>query len=141
MIIYRPTDQIPVKIGEVTFWLSPLSHSQRQEILALTVVKAGEERTRPMEMAQLTLSISLRKIVGVNDADGSPYELEFDENGRVTLDCINDIFTLDGADNLIRVSGKFAMNEISDPKLEGVVVDFSQVKTLKKSQKAQSQAV
>ncbi len=139
MIIYRTTDQIPVKIGEVTFWLSPLNHSQRQELLSLTVVKEGEERAKPMQLAVLTLSIALKKVDGVQDADGSPYELELDSNGRVTEESINDIFTLDGADKLIKVSGKFALNEIADPKLDGVFVDFSSVKTLKKSQKSQVQ--
>ena len=140
MIIYRLTDRIPVQIGELTFWLAPLSASQKSELLSLVTVHAGEERVKPMEVALRCVSMSLKKLEGVKTADGEPYELSFDPSGNLSRECAEEIFGLDGAEKMLLVCKEFAFSELKDPKLEGVVVDFSKVHTLKKNVLAESPA-
>lgn len=140
MIIYRLTDRIPVRIGELTFWLAPLSASQKSELLSLVTVKEGEERVPPMEVAIRTVAMSVKKIEGVTTADGDPYELQFDPNGNLARECVEEIFGLDGAEKMLLACKHFAFQELKDPKLEGVEVDFSKVQTVKKSSLASSPA-
>lgn len=135
MIIYRLTDRIPVRIGEVTFWLAPLSASQKSELLSLITVKQGEERVKPMELSVRAIQFALKKIEGVQDASGETYELLVGEDGYVTRECVEEVLGLDGSDLLIRTCKHFALEDITDPKVEGVVVDFANVQTLKKSAK------
>lgn len=139
MIVYRLTDRIPVKIGELTFWLAPLSASQKSELLSLVTIKEGEERVKPMEVALRCVSMSLKKLEGdVKTSDGEPYELSFDPNGNLTRECAEEVFGLDGSEKMLLVCKEFAFNELKDPKLDGVTVDFSKVQSVKKSAKAAS---
>lgn len=132
MIIYRTTDRIPVKIGEATFWIAPLSGAQKTELLSMTLVKSGEERFLALAHACRTIAMSVKAVTGIQNADGEEYVLSFDANGDLTKECVEELITVDGADKLVTVAGAFALSQFGDPKLDGVVVDFSKVQTLKK---------
>jgi hypothetical protein len=133
--IYRLTDRIPVQIGDATFWLAPLSGHQQTELLQMTVLQGGEEKFRALDHAKKAISMSVKRVEGITYSDDEPYVLSFvdnDESKELTAECAEELMRLDGADKLVRVCGQFALQDIRDPKLEGVTVDFSKVQTLKK---------
>jgi len=132
MIIYKVTDRIPIIVGPVTFWVAPLSWSDKMEILSHYKLKAGEERLNHLEIAMRTIQLSLKKVDGLKYADGTDYELSLDENGNVTQESVSEIMQLSGSHHLVTVCGQFAVGEIKALELDGAKIDFSQVKTVKK---------
>ena len=139
MIIYRVTDRIPVKIGGVTFWVAPLSWRHKSQILSMYKVKAGEELVDPMGIAMMTLKFSLKEVEGVAYADGSSFTLHMTEDDTVSDESLSEVMQLDGIDKLVTVCSQFALKDLSDPKLDGVVVDMSGIKSCKKKSLAQTQ--
>lgn len=164
--IYRLTDQIPVRVGEVTFWISPLSLEHRGKLNSMSEKVSGSQIEVALDGATLALKYSLKDIEGVTDATGNPYKLEFGPDGALTDDCLSEIIQLAGTPKLTRLALRWALTEISDVKdwrkehelriqdafnagrmsekerdealnrypLDGVTVDFSAVRNLKKKQ-------
>lgn len=135
MKIYRSSDRIPVKIEGVTFWLAPLSYEHRTELLTFAS-KAQEVKVEAdlLQLAKNTVRYSLKAIDGVEQGDGTPFALQFDERGIMSESCFDDLMQLEFLPDLIKVAGAWAMkgvSEISD--IPGVVIDFANVKSLKKS--------
>jgi hypothetical protein len=133
LILYRPTDRIPVRIGPVTFWVSPLSYLEKAELISLVQRKEGEENTPAFRYAIETLRRSLKKVEGLKCADGSDYALEMGDDGYPTFESVEDLANVEGSEKLITIVGNFAMKEIKDYGLEGVVIDFSKVESVKKT--------
>lgn len=136
MIIYRTSDRIPVKIGDVlTVWLSPLTVEQRARMFSTAVkMQAGAEQEDAIKAAAMSIKYSVKGIEGdLKNIDGSDYQLEFDPDGSLTDECAEELLQLDGSDKLVRICGHF-LKAISDPGIEGVVVDFKGVKTAKKKE-------
>ena len=94
--VYRTTDKISVKIDDITVKISPLSYEQKSVIQSLlisgdplSVVKAAKESIR----------YAVKEVSGVEDSDGSVYELMFDE-GVLSDSCIDDLLNIDPEDKL-----------------------------------------
>lgn len=88
MIIYKPTDRIEVKIGEVRLKISPLTALQKTNLMSITKMKGGEEVADLSQMALMTLKYSVKDISGVNAtfADGSEFKLDYEEDGTLSED-------------------------------------------------------
>ena len=92
MKIYSLTDKIPVKIGDITISISPLSTIQKAEIqgLMLKTVKDPENTLPAMQASNLCVKYSLKEIKGVEMADGTSFGLQF-EDGVLTDDCVEQL--------------------------------------------------
>lgn len=132
MKVYRLTDRIPAKIGEITFWLSPLSAFQKLELIELARVTGGESQIDAMQLAAKTIKYSLKAIDGLECFDGSKYELAFDDAGNLTDDCVGEILLLQFSPKLTEVAAQLIHREIDELKAEGVEIDLSQTKSVKK---------
>lgn len=133
IVVYRPTDRIPVRMGGATFWVSPLTNQQYAEVMALVQMRAGEEKVEPMALARKTLKFSLKEVEGLSYASGEPYVLSFDESGNLSDECVEDFIRMNGSANLITVCGQFSMNGVRELTLEGVEVDLKGTKSVKKN--------
>lgn len=140
MKVYRVTDRIPVRIGELTFWVSPLTFEQRSQIGSIARIEAGKEVPDPLKTARALVGQSLKQVDGLFQGDDSPFELEFDDMGALTSDCVEDLLQLDGvSDKLVGIAGRFVrdgIKEVTD--IPGVTVDLKAVKSLKKSPSVKS---
>lgn len=133
MKIYRTSDRIPVKIGELTFWLSPMSWGHRAEIVALARKQAGIDATDANKAGFLTLKYTIKEIEGLENSDGSPYVCEYEQSGCLTDDCVDDLYQLDILPQLVQVGGMF-LNGLPKGEIEGVHIDLGNVKNAKKKQ-------
>jgi len=131
MIIYKSTDRIPVKIGELTFWLSPMKWGHKQEIIALITQKGGQEHSDATKQAFLTMKYSVKSVDGLKNADGSEYTLETDHDGILTDEATNELFQLDQMPLLTSVAAQW-IQRVREIELDGVTVDFGAVKSSKK---------
>lgn len=93
--IYRRTDRIVVKIDDITVKLAPLTLHQKTEIQQ-TMIKSRtsmdiREATRGIA---LSIQCSLKGLEGVEDMDGNPYKLQF-EDDLLTEACVDDLMNLE----------------------------------------------
>lgn len=136
MVIHRLTDKIPVRIGEITFWMSPISWEDRTRLLSFTKMVSGQEVTDAMKMAAETIRCSLKDIEGVEYADETPYELTFDSNHRLSDECLAELWQLENIDKLIKACSALLYGQTSDLKDQGIEIDYSAVKASKKNKVA-----
>lgn len=139
MIVYRTTDRIPVKIGDVTIWICPLSAGQYAEVVSLTKYKGGREIPDPGAMAILTLRYCVKSVDGLGDvkyADGTDFLLEFDESGNLTEDSLSVLIQVLGSDKLTLLASQVAVKGIGDHKIPGVKIDLKNAVTAKKKKTA-----
>ena len=99
--IYRSTDRVKIKVGELVFTLAPLSYAQKAEIKGLSSkIISGEEVTNGMMVYYKSIQFSLKDIEGLIDVDGNKYELNFDERG-ISPECMDDLFNMEFNEKLM----------------------------------------
>lgn len=109
--IYKTTDRLSVKIDSLKFKLAPLSFDQKAEIQSYLI---SGEAMAVVKAAKLAIKYSVKDIQGVENLDGSPYELEM-ENGSVSDSCIDDLLNIDQ-------DGKLSL--VCTSMLQGIPTDF-----------------
>jgi len=99
-IIYRKTDLINLKIGDLTFIIRPLSYQDRISVMSALSTEGGSI----VENAALaTFKLMKHAIAGVSGAklpDGEDYEISKDEEGKISDDSIDDLLNLEENDVL-----------------------------------------
>lgn len=126
--IYRRTDRVSVKIGDVTVKLAPLSSHEKAEIQQAMILGRAKgdirEATRGMV---LSLKYAIKGIEGVIDSDGNPYTLKF-ENDQLTDSCVDDLLNMELTERLALICAalvKGIPDQFTDNngvKLEGVEI-------------------
>lgn len=94
--VFRTSDKISVKIDDIVVKISPLSYEQKSDIQSLLI--SGNPLS-VVEAAKQSIRYAVKEVSGVEDADGSPYKLEF-ENGYLSDSCIDDLLNIDPDDKL-----------------------------------------
>jgi hypothetical protein len=101
--IYRKTDRIPVKIGDIVVQLAPLTIHQKTEVqqtlLQSRINGDIREATRGITLA---IQYSLKGISGLVDSDGNPYALKF-SNDILEEECVSDLLNMEFHDKLTLV--------------------------------------
>jgi len=122
--IYRMSDRIRLKVDDLEIKIAPLSIHQKAE-----VEEAASKGTSSALLKATTSAISyaLRDVKGLVDASGNPYELEWDESGKLTEDCISELFNLKASEKLSTIALSLIngipdefTSPITGEKLEGV---------------------
>ena len=124
--IYKTSDRLGVQIDDIKITLSPLSFEQKCEIQAQLLTGNAMDMVRA---ARLAMKFSVKDIDGVEDSEGNPYKLSFD-NGELSDDSIDDILNLQQQEkiNLVCVSLLHGIpKELIDPntgkQMAGVKID------------------
>ena len=101
--ILRLTDRVSLKLGDVTFILSPLSNDRKLEIGSCTSTVKGEQVFDHGRAQHLYIKHSLKEVRGLEEYDGSTYELEF-EGECLSDDCVSEIFMLEQKEKLMVIA-------------------------------------
>ena len=89
MKIYSLQDKIRLKIANIEIAVSPLNTLQKAEIQGL-IMKSLKDPSNMLPSIQascLCIKYGLKELKGAKMADGSPFELQF-EDGKLTDDCV-----------------------------------------------------
>jgi hypothetical protein len=123
--LYRTTDKIEVKIGEISVKVSPLNYEQKSIVNAKIMSGKADQI---MDAVRLAVKFSVKEIKGIKLPDGSDYALEFDDKG-VSDSCLDDLSNLDQNKELSIICGqllKGVPSEFTNPEtgktLEGVSI-------------------
>lgn len=96
MKIRKTTEKIPVKVGDLTFKISPLSFEQKCDIQ--NVLMAGTAISI-LKASKLAIKYAVKEIEGLENVDGSKYEVKFDEQG-LSDEVIDDLANTEIGDSL-----------------------------------------
>ena len=90
------SDRITVKIDELTFKLGPMSFAQKAELAQYSEMDAGELKTGLFEASRKVLKYTLKEVKGLEDMDGFPYTLNFEDDSQkeLTDDCVEEVLNL-----------------------------------------------
>lgn len=133
--IYRTTDIIKLEIGGLVVGISPLSFEQKMNVQA-EILKG--DALGPMRGASLAVKYALKSIEGIEDQDGKPYQLQF-ENDKLSDSCWDDLQNISEGNSLTMVCLNLldkVPSEFIDPntgdKLKGVKILREGTSTKKK---------
>lgn len=137
MKIFKSSDEISIKIDDVVVKVSPLTYEHKLEVQDYMLDAAKGDFKAGMEGAKLAIKYAVKGMSGVELADGTPYELEF-ENDGLSNECIGDLINSEMSNKLTIICCSLLTGIASnfiDPntgkKLEGVSI----VKNSKRAQK------
>ena len=117
--VYKTTDKIKITVDDLTVEISPLTYEVKSEIQA-NILNGGQMGI--VNAAKSAIKHGLKSITGLENPDGTPYVLEF-ENGALTESCVDDILNIDEDDKLSLVCTSL---------LNGIPKDFVDPQTGKK---------
>lgn len=105
--IYRVTDRIRIKIGDIVAIISPMSLETKSEIQAMMLEgqKAGDIIKLNNAM-MLALRKCLKGVEGLTDANDNTYELQF-KDGMVAESCLDDLTNMQFSPELLKVCAEF----------------------------------
>ena len=133
MIILRPSDRVPCKIGKLTVWISPLDWGEKTGLQRFGKVVKGELSVDHSEMLIETLRSSIKKVEGFEGfqfVDGSKASLEWEGEklSRESLEVLLSIIGTAPASNL----SSAILQETLGAGVPGVEIDFQNAETGKK---------
>ncbi len=109
-VIKERVDQVQARLAElagaapakrVVFILSPLTRLQKSDVLSSVSVKAGQILEDSMTMSSKAIRYALKGIEGLENGDGTPYQLQLDPSGVVTDEGMDDLLNLDEASQVL----------------------------------------
>lgn len=120
--IYRTTDRVEVKLGEITVKIAPLSLEHKNHVQKLMLDgQKNQDLQKLNDALLLAVKHCLKDIKGVQDSDGNDYHLEFNE-GLLTDNCINDLLNMEESQNLLKVCSAFVSGIPKSFNIEGVEI-------------------
>ena len=138
-IIYRVTDRIKVKVGDMEFKLSPLSLSQKNELQ--TIAFKGQQTGNQadiLEAASKAIKYCVKEVSGIYDTGGNEYKMDFDDSGCLSDECVDDLLNLEcglAVMNMCAAMSRSTPEEFTNPdgtKMEGVKRVHTEKPTKKK---------
>lgn len=100
MRIYRPTDLIDLKVGEIVITVSPLTKEQKIELAQMSSVEGGKIKVDHVKSTEALIRFCVKKLKGVEYSDGSPVELSPGDDGKLSdADCEAVWAVLDNLEN------------------------------------------
>lgn len=129
IVVYKTTDRIRIKIGELEFKLAPLTFDQKRQCSQSSRVESGKLIEDGLMTAYKSLHFSVKEVKGLINPDGTEYKLSFDDNNNITQDCIDDLFNFEFSERLMiacynLVSGipKVIIDPVTGKPIEGVEI-------------------
>ena len=118
MILYKPSDRIPIELGEFTVTLAPLDFAAKSDVFEAEM-KGGKETFSHVDYIKKSIAYSVKKLDGPEHKlwDGKKFQLEF-EGDKLTNDCVEVLLDLPGNTNLIKAINAIGKKE--DLKKAGV---------------------
>lgn len=94
MRIYKVSDRVPVKIDDIEVKISPLTFQQKANVQAELLKAQDGNPLAVMAATRLALKYAVKEISGVENEDGSPYQVEL-ENGELSEESVDNLLNLD----------------------------------------------
>jgi hypothetical protein len=98
--IYRTTDKVKYKLGELTVWISPLSLADKAELHQLMSKVEQGDQLALIQGSAFAIKSAVKRIEGLTTQDDTPYELEMDGD-KLSDQSTDDLMNIDESNKLI----------------------------------------
>ncbi len=120
--VYKKTDRIKVNIDGLTFSIAPLTLKQKKEIQShLYKASVENDLVSAQDASVMSLKYSVKNVKGLYDLNEEEYQLQFDENGNLSDESIDDLLNIEQNTKLAVVWNSLVngvSHEIIDPMTE-----------------------
>lgn len=101
--VYRVTDRIPIRIGEVTVKLGPLHQWQKQELSSFQLMDEGHQVEELAKANFYLIKASVKHVEGIEYATGGVFKCEFEDDtcSMLTDECANELLTTELKESLV----------------------------------------
>lgn len=99
--VYRLSDRLKLKIGELTFEVAPMTYGQKLEVSQAMTHQGGEQLQDVGKATYLTIKYSVKNVTGIVYPDGSKWKPRFEEDGTLTNELVEELLSLHIKDDLI----------------------------------------
>jgi len=125
MIIYKPTDRIALKIGDIIVKVSPLTALQKANLMSLTKLSAGREVADTSMMAIMTIKYCVKELIGVQAtfADGTEFSLSYDPDGTLSEESLSSVMQILDNGILTQVAAQLLTTGVQNIRVPGVEVE------------------
>ncbi len=123
MTLFDKNDRIPVKIGDVTFWVAPLNQNEKAELATAIGFDSGEKVTDMNKLYRCCVKHCVKRVDGVTRPNGTKYAAKLDNKGNLTDKAVDDIMMLGCSSQLARAAS-ILWSEVKEVDIEGVTVDI-----------------
>lgn len=118
--IYRLTDKIEYKIGEIKIKISPLSVNDKNILTDLMFKgQAKQDIKALMEGSLYAIQCGVKEVKGLEDSEGNEYQLQFDTEGKLTKECAEELLNIEQSSQLIGLCSSF-INGVPSKLPEGI---------------------
>jgi len=105
--IYKTTDRVAIKIGDITVKIAPLSMIQKSNVQSVLIeAQKANDIQKANEALLLSLKYCVKEIKGLQDTGGNDYQLQF-ENNELTDSCISDLMNMEHGNELLQACAAF----------------------------------
>jgi hypothetical protein len=134
--IYKQSDRIELSFGDIKIKVKPLSYSEKTEIQSLLVEGQTEKNVQKLQDATiLSLRYALKSIEGVIDSNDEPYQLQFEEDGKLSLESVEDLCNMELSAKLLNSCASFISGVPTEEALEELGIKLEKKRPTKKSSK------
>lgn len=124
MKILRMSDRITVEAKGITVTIAPMNHQVKTEVLGMIKIVGGKEHADIGGQTVKAIKHCVKKIEGLQDFGGAPYEVTLDESGNLTDDCVSEVIAALSDVTLATAMANAAMGAVTSmPK--GVVIKIN----------------
>lgn len=130
--IYRPSDRVAVKIGDVTIFISPLTPQKKAELIRLANELSprlrSEDKTvqaaaiNESTMATLRYAVKGIEAPGYAFPDGSPISLSTEPDGCLSEEGLSVLFAILDQTKLMLVASSYLKDGIKQWDIDGIEV-------------------
>lgn len=100
--IYKTTDRLKYKIGEIEIEISPLNVHDKATLHSFMAKGQTGDLESIMQGSAQAIKCAVKSIKGLEEQDGSAYQIQFDSSGSyLTDECVADLLNLQESNNMI----------------------------------------
>ena len=120
VVVHNLNHLYKIKIGEVAIYCKQLSYRMRSTIgMRFHRQNSGVETQDTIGLLFEVLRHSITKVEGFVNPDGSPFELEF-ENDSVTENCLDRLFYVENVGDVLQICASSFVNMKIPDKIVGL---------------------
>ena len=114
MRIYRLTEKIKYKIGEIEISISPLDLHDKTTLHSHMIKGQSGDVAALMAGSTFAIKAAVKSVSGLEDANG-PYEVKFDESGKyLTEECVSELLNISESNQMISLCASLMAGVPSD---------------------------
>ncbi len=119
--IYKLSDRIKYKVGEIEIEISPLSFEDKNILQQMGIKISKGDYSQILESTKHAIKSSVKSVKGLYDENGAEYKVQFDSSGKkLTDECSEELLNMEYSSSLGALCASLLSGIPKDKLPEGV---------------------